>query len=867
MIKSKNKKGVTDIVLMLGIIICIATLMIGSYALITTYLERQAKASQEYLAKDLVSIINTLQAAPESATWEYYTERDVNGYPVIGSLEIDEANSELCIHPKSESEMFGSIVDSASKAAGLGAMGYMYSKVRKAQLDRADKRMLAQQKEIGKMFDRARPETEVLPGGPPGGADIFSELKTTPDGQRALWYLGDESGRGDAIRYALITKEKNVGAKAMYFGDYGTNIRYMAKTPNGRSEARALMKEAVSEMSDVEFTESLIKKGRVPYPYEGYSIATFGAGVESGSEDALKLLDEGRAMRNMFDELEGGSLKGVGKQEYGLMGKVTNSYYRDTLADNDVARMIGKLDGLAAGSEGLQTFLKPVTKAPGIKEWIKRRIPCTEARKAMSEEAAATRAALKNMGKPPTMLSRVGGALKVVIVFGVVARLSGGDYKQIGYMAGMMLGPYVINYVDKLVFKKAVGDVTRKVVIAKSESKISKIKSKLAASGVGLGGAVVIHLGEYAVNIIDAFYTMITTDLWLAMISDAGAKTVKKESALLHCESYVDTGQKVLLSPPNCVPKVRYGRPDFPGESRSLDQARQRVGEPPAIEEAGASAIKEGAALLNAFGDPNSYNPFNKDNIIVRIGRFFASLANYALKVIELVGSALSNFMSNVTGAMMQWIQGNFIPFADCYKDTNWHLKQGFLSKALASKLPAGANFEDLTKEQVDVAKLLGIDVVQGTGCDVEYMRQDCPNYFISDKGDWVMIKGGAFLALMNLGPYCAMLSAVEFAEPVCNIARYTGAFAIFYDSPADIFNFFLHAGDMGLKKPSVGMKRLDGSCGAGEICCDPKKEPCFANNKGYWYAEFPGTIEFNKIYLPDQQDASKRVRMVISKG
>jgi hypothetical protein len=270
-------------------------------------------------------------------------------------------------------------------------------------------------------------------------------------------------------------------------------------------------------------------------------------------------------------------------------------------------------------------------------------------------------------------------------------------------------------------------------------------------------------------------------------------------------------------------------------------------------------------ALAKAFFDPNSYNPFNKDNIIAKIGAFFVALADCARQIGVMVTSGVSSFMKDGLAPLVEFVQQKFVPFADCYKDTNSHIKQGFILKGeagLVSALGGGnVNFDDLSDTQVATAKSLGIEVVKGTGCDVNYMRQDCPNYFLSDSGSWVPVKGTAFTALLNLGPLCAVMSTLEFLGPTCNIGRYVGAVAIFYDNPGDIFNFFLHGGDVGLKKPVIGMQSISG----GE--CDPKTGPCYADNEGYWYAEFPGTIEFNKIYLPEETQANKRVRMVIGKG
>lgn len=175
----RGKRGVSNIVLMLGVALCMAILLIGGFLIVTKFVQAQAKASPEYVKTELITLINTVQAAPETVTFEYYTETDQNGYPVIGSLEINDAKSKLCVHPKTENEIFGSIVDQAAIGAGFGAIGYAPNRVRSAVAARATAKAAA----TNAMFGDA--------------ADLGMSKKL-------LYKFGEDSEKGELIRRAGI---------------------------------------------------------------------------------------------------------------------------------------------------------------------------------------------------------------------------------------------------------------------------------------------------------------------------------------------------------------------------------------------------------------------------------------------------------------------------------------------------------------------------------------------------------------------------------------------------------------------------------------------------------------------------------------
>ena len=77
------QRGVSNVVLMLIVAVAMVVLLVGGYGLVVNLIQAQAKASPEFVATELTTLINTVQAAPETVTFEYYTETGLDGYPVI----------------------------------------------------------------------------------------------------------------------------------------------------------------------------------------------------------------------------------------------------------------------------------------------------------------------------------------------------------------------------------------------------------------------------------------------------------------------------------------------------------------------------------------------------------------------------------------------------------------------------------------------------------------------------------------------------------------------------------------------------------------------------------------------------------------
>jgi hypothetical protein len=150
------------------------------------------------------------------------------------------------------------------------------------------------------------------------------------------------------------------------------------------------------------------------------------------------------------------------------------------------------------------------------------------------------------------------------------------------------------------------------------------------------------------------------------------------------------------------------------------------------------------------------------------------------------------------------------------------------------------------------------------SSCDTKYLRQDCPNWFISSPdtqvslGSYnVQIPAGVprtvtgvaiFGPLMTGGPACAALSAFGWAATACNGFRIFWAMTMYFIAPDQAFNFILQGYDVGFTKPKMGKKT---ALGLTDEFAD--------NGDGYWYAELPYVIEMTKIYNSGEAHADDR--------
>ena len=236
-----NKRGLENVILMAGVIIAMAVVLMSGFFLIANFIQAQATADSRYLTTELVSIVNTLQSGPEEVQFNYFTETDENSYPVIGSLEIDDDSNELCIHPKTEDEIFGTIAEKASIAAGFGAAGYANARIRGAVAQRATQAAVRDDVFFTNRY--------VVPYGPDiagqqAQADLLSDANT-PGGRQLRYDLGKKTPEGYALKkYAgggrLDKKER------VLFAKWAKNPKNADAWKELRSK-RAIMVDALSK--------------------------------------------------------------------------------------------------------------------------------------------------------------------------------------------------------------------------------------------------------------------------------------------------------------------------------------------------------------------------------------------------------------------------------------------------------------------------------------------------------------------------------------------------------------------------------------------------------------------------------------------
>jgi len=638
----KGKRGVSNIVLMLGVAICLAVLLIGGFMLVTNLVQAQASSSSEYLATELVTLVNTIQTAPETATFEYYTETDQNGFPVIGSLEINDATNQLCVQPHTEDEMFSSITESASVAAGFGAAGYTVDRTRSLVAQQSTQKALAAKNS----FETKFPQLAKL-------------------SREALYQLGVKSKANNALKSAIAS------------GD-------------------------ASEIAKVFRT----------YP------------------------------------------------------KLKSSFTQTDL-DNIL---------LLRSDEAFQGVVKS-TEKPSFLQRILQKIPFTNARKSAQEgvlfEFYATKFGkskiFQNIGGKIKTSFKVAGKVGVTAaVSGGVAFLLTGDWNvAITTAAQLTLFTYAPKLIDYVIIKAtATKFIQRLNSLFPINSAIESVKNTIM--DIPVVGPIIwatLSTAESAVNFIYAMWNAYLMDVTLTSIHDAAGNQVSKERSMLSCKEF-QSSKEVLLTPPNCKPEVSFG---------------------PSVKDwQSAYAIGFGTA---------------------------------------------ATFFGTATGAAVF----NYRPTPDAVVSNTYLIASGALGVAsfAATAIALG---DAIYKAPMDMVPKSSCP----SNCDTNYLRQDCPNWFISDSGAGAETAGNIFQKLLLGGPACASLSAAGWAAMFCDATRVSIAIGIFLADPADTINFMLQGNKVGLTKTEIKSKTAPEFQELGSI---------FANNTGYWYAEFPYTIEMTKIY------------------
>jgi hypothetical protein len=470
-----SRKGVSNVILMVGIIIAMSVILVSGFFLIQNFLQAQVNANSQYLSTELVSILNTVQSGPEEVQFNYYTATDENGYPVIGSLEIDDDRNELCVHPKTEDEIFGTIADKAAIAGGFGAVGYANARIRGAVAQRATQTAVRDEVFFSNRY--------VVPFGP-DIAGVQPDVNLLPDtstveGRQLAYHLGKQGDEANALRKywgggRLNKKEAELFAK-------------WTKNPDNKGAWGELRKKRAAMVDG-------LRKGN-PRAQE----LSKAAGAGQGMSKIQKLKHPFR-----YRELSKSHTKLLGfLQRHGGDVKIVTR-----LKDKLTAFKLTPLRSLGSG-------------------------------------------AAKNAGRG--------------IMVGIVAAqyiLSGGDWEQTSATAIQLV---TANYAPKVIAKILISQVPK--VSAQLATQLG-INSALATSEEAEGGIPVYgqaafgvkKIAEIIVNIAFSAYYLAELDLTLFKIFDASADAVKAERELKACRTFNNYNSgKVLLSPPNCVPEVKFG--------------------------------------------------------------------------------------------------------------------------------------------------------------------------------------------------------------------------------------------------------------------------------------------------------------------
>lgn len=113
--------------------------------------------------------------------------------------------------------------------------------------------------------------------------------------------------------------------------------------------------------------------------------------------------------------------------------------------------------------------------------------------------------------------------------------------------------------------------------------------------------------------------------------------------------------------------------------------------------------------------------------------------------------------------------------------------------------------------------------------CDQEFARQDCPNYYIAKSYDFWEEFG-----VFAIGWTGATVVWAEWGYDVYAIIQMILMFDLTINHPEKISTTMWHMYDLGLTK---------------KVNSQTVGQTVFANNEGYWYAEFPAALELTKTY------------------
>ncbi|MEM4247772.1 MAG: hypothetical protein QXH80_00745, partial [Candidatus Nanoarchaeia archaeon] len=271
----RGKKGVSNIVLMLGIVLTIAILLIGGAGVVIKLIDAQARASPEFIATTLVSTINTVEAAPETATFNYYTETDADGYPNIGSLEINDDTNQLCIHSKTEDEIFASIATKTAVAAGFGGIEYAFGKQRSAVAKKATQKALTQQ-EVERVYPYLSKNPGVLARATEPGevGELTRKYLSGKASVTEVQLLKKKVGNEEFSKLRLASKKMNLAEKQAIGNAKPSRMAFITKYTR-RVSAWVESKVSVVTSKITVWAEKNFSRKAIKYAKGAYSKLTY----------------------------------------------------------------------------------------------------------------------------------------------------------------------------------------------------------------------------------------------------------------------------------------------------------------------------------------------------------------------------------------------------------------------------------------------------------------------------------------------------------------------------------------------------------------------------------------------------------------
>ncbi len=519
----KSKRAVSDLTLMMGIVIAIAILLIGGMATVIKLVEGEARASPRFVATDLVAIINTVQAAPEIAIFDFFTPQDENGYPIIGSLEIDDDARKLCVSKKTEDEIIGSIAESAGITAfGTGGQ-YAYETTRQKF------RTFSQ----NKLIDKTLPSLKAKYGeGIPTtqtGKLIFASDNAAATGMKRLinsdFKVVDTPDmiRLSHARHRLLGTYDGI---EIFDNGVETALYQHIVDEQGRKDVRLLAKYTGNPL--------MLKD-------EARKISRFAKFTDSQMDELVDDID-------VLVRTDG--IKAFDSRTELISGNALPAGVRTNL--KDVVNDLHNVDIAVSIDPEANTLYKGATKIPKWKLWTRFK----NWRSARSANVAKTAIGME-AGKFQRMKAYGGTIISgVTIIASVVA---------IGYVSGDWNEAIIQSAIPSiLAFSRSFIEtgaykIFRALIRTKAAAGVAGAGDKVEDTAVCAappGADVVVGLGIRAAKatiiFADSLYTTALMDWWLIGIYNGASSAVSKEKAAIDCESFTST-KKVLLTPPNCA--------------------------------------------------------------------------------------------------------------------------------------------------------------------------------------------------------------------------------------------------------------------------------------------------------------------------